>query len=220
MKTNTKIFGGIVVLVLALATIGSVSADTIYSASFGAGFGNGDSNDEDREDGLLADYMEAAIAEGLGLTVEELNTLEADGANHYEIAMGLGINAEKFAAIMDSAQERAVALAAQDGISVQPFGTNGNGNGQFGSGINQDGQRLFGSGTDGEQRGGFGGRMASAEECEEDICSEQPLSQGFGRAMEDADGFAYGSGRMNETCDGETCGDDPVGRGVGRGRRQ
>jgi len=218
MKTTTKIFGGMAVLILVLATIGSVSADTIDSASFGAGFGNGDSNDEDREDGLLAEYMEAAIAEGFGLTVEELNTMEADGANHYEIAIGLGINAEEFAAIMDSAQERAVALAAQDGISAQPFGTNGNG--QFGRGINQDELRLIGSGTDEEQRGGFGSRMARAEECEEDICREQPLSQGFGRAMEDADGFAYGSGRMNETCDGETCGDDPVGRGVGRGRRQ
>jgi len=218
MKTTTKIFGGMAVLILVLATIGSVSADTIDSASFGAGFGNGDRNDEDREDGLLAEYMEAAVAEGLGLTVEELNTLEADGANHYEIAIGLGINAEEFAAIMDSAQERAVALAAQDGISAKPFGTNGNG--QFGRGINQDELRLIGSGTDEEQRGGFGSRMARAEECEEDICREQPLSQGFGRVMEDSDGFGYGNGRMNETCDGETCSEEIVGKGVGRGRRR
>ena len=38
--------------------------------------------------------------------------------------------------------------------------------------------------------------------------------------MEDADGFGYGSGIMNEACDGETCNEEPVGRGVGRGGRR
>lgn len=217
MKTTTKIFSGLAVLVLALASIGSVSADTIDFSSFGGGLGRGA---DEENDGLLADYMEAAIAEGLGLTVAELNALEADGSAHYEIALDLGFSAEEFEAIMDDAQERALALAEADGITLQPFGMKGSGNGGFGGGLNEDGQQNFRNRMDGESRGGFGGRMADAEDCDGGICSETPSGMGYGRGLDNEDGFGFGRGMLNEDCDGETCIAEPAGTGIGRGGRR
>jgi hypothetical protein len=178
MKTSTKIISGMAVLVLALASIGSVSASTIDSAVFGAGFGRG--NDEEN-DGLLADYMEAVIAESLGLSVEELNALEAEGKTHYLIALELGLSAEEFQSIMENAQDEAVALAAADGIVVQQFGMNGNGRGQYGSGLNDGAQPNFGNRADGQFGGGNGARVMDPEVCDGETCDAEPLGMGMGR---------------------------------------
>ena len=178
MKTSTKIISGMAVLVLALASIGSVSADTMDEASFGAGFGRG--NDEENE-GQLADYMEAAIAESLGLSVEELNALDADGKTHYEIALELGFSVEEFQTIMDNAQDEAIAMAAADGITIQQFGMNGNGRGQNGSGLNDGTQQNFGNRTDGEAGGRYGARVMDPAECELETCNAEPLGMGMGR---------------------------------------
>ncbi len=164
MKTNTKILSGLAALVLVLASIGSVSADTMDTASFGAGFGRGMDDDDEREDGLLASYMEAAIAESLGLSVEELNALEDEGKTHYDIALELGFSAEEFAAIMDSAQDAAMALAAEDGITLQPFG-----------------QPYFNNSEDGSFGRGYGQGMLNAEDCDEEICTAEALGAGMGR---------------------------------------
>jgi hypothetical protein len=178
MKTSMKIFSGIAVFVLALASISSVSANTMDGASFGAGFGRG--NDEEN-DGLLADYMEAVIAESLGLSVEELNALEAEGKTHYMIALELGLSAEEFQTIMENAQDEAVALAAADGIVVQQFGMNGNGRGQFGNGLNDGTQQNFGNFADGQFGGGNGARVMDPETCDGETCDAEPLGMGVGR---------------------------------------
>ncbi len=178
MKTSTKLLSGIAALVIAFASFGSVSADTMDGAAFGAGFGRG--NDEEN-DGLLADYMEAAIAESLGLSVEELNALEAEGKTHYMIAMDLGFSTAEFQAMMDKAQDAAVALAAADGITVQPFGMNGNGRGQFGSGLNDGSRQNFSNRADGQFGGGYGARVMDPAACDEGTCDAEPLGAGMGR---------------------------------------
>jgi hypothetical protein len=160
MKTSTKIFSGITVLALALASIGSVSADSIDIAAMGSGFGRG--NDQE-QDGLLADYMEAAIADSLGLSVEELNALEAEGETHYTIALDLGFSVEEFEAIMDSAQDLAIEMAAADGITIQQYGMAA-GNGRAAGGADGAG---FGRGI--------------AETCDEETCVAEPLGTGMGR---------------------------------------
>ena len=177
MKTSTKIISGMAVLVLALASIGSVSASTIDSAVFGVGNGgrgNGESG------GLLATYMEAVIAESLGLSVEELNALEAEGKTHYEIALELGLSAEEFRVMMDIARDKAIALAAADGIEVQQFGMNGNGHGQFGTGLNDGTQQNFGNRADGQFGGGNGARVMDPTACGEETCAAEPLGMGRG----------------------------------------
>ena len=177
MKTSTKIISGMAVLVLALASIGSVSADTMDDISFGAGYGRG--NDEE-SDGLLTDYMEAAMAESLGLSVEELNALDADGKTHYTIALELGFSVEEIQAMMDNARDEAVALAAADGITVQQFGMNGNGRGQYGSGLNGGLQQNFGTRTDDAIGGGYGARVMDLTACGEETCAAEPLGMGRG----------------------------------------
>ena len=181
MKTNTKILSGLAALVLVLASIGSVSADTMDTVSFGGDFGRGIDSDDEREDGLLASYMEAAIAESLGLSVEELNALEDEGKTHFDIALELGFSAEEFAAIMDSAQDAAMALAAEDGITLQPFGMNGKGRGQIGGGSYDEAQPYFNNGEDGSYGRGFGQGMLNAEDCDEETCTAEPLGAGMGR---------------------------------------
>ena len=181
MKTNTKILSGLAVLVLALASVGSVSANTIDSASFGGDLGRGIDSDDEREDGLLASYMEAAIAESLGLSVEELSALEDEGKTHYDIALELGFSAEEFAAIMDSAQDAAMALAAEDGITLQPFGMNGKSRGKIGGSVYDEAEPYFNNGEDGSYGRGFGQGMLNAEDCDEETCTAEPLGAGMGR---------------------------------------
>ena len=193
MKTGTKIITGLAVFALALASVGTVSADTMDTASTG-GYGRG--ADED-SDGQLAAYMEMAIAEGLGLTVEELNALDADGSLHAAIAADLGFTAEEFDAIMDNAQTRAVELAAADGITIQAFGRTSDEDFSGGFGMRN---------ADEDFSGGFGMRNA-----------DEGYSGGFSgrKAGENASG-----GRMNnaEACDEETCQVDPLGTGNGARR--
>lgn len=178
MKTSIKIMSGLAVFVLALASIGSVSADTLDAASNGVGFGRGNGEEDD---GLLASYVEAAIAESLGLSVDELNTLEAEGKTHYTIALDLGFSAEEFQAMMDQAQDQAVALAAADGITVQQFGMNSNGRGQSGSGLTDGTQRNFSNRSGETFGGGYGARVMDPETCEAETCDAEPLGMGVGR---------------------------------------
>jgi len=206
MKTNVKIMSALVAFVLVFASIGSVSADTLDEATYGAGFGM-DGDDED--DGLLADYMEAAIAEGLGLTVEELNAYEDDGANHYEIALALGFSAEEFGAIMDNARVTANAMAIEDGIIPEQFGKAVNRRGMYGMGLDGDGQPSFGKRTDDDSRGQFGSGLNDG------------LRQNLGKRTDDDFRGGLGGGMVNgEDCDPETCLADPAGIGLGRGRRR
>ena len=48
----------------------------------------------------MAPSIEGAIAEGLGLTVDELNVLDTDDTPHYPIAIDLGFTTEEFEAIL------------------------------------------------------------------------------------------------------------------------
>ena len=181
MKTTTKIFSVSAVLVLAFASIGSVSADTIDTADYGTGFGRGFDDDGDRDDGLLASYMEAAIADGLGLTVAELNALEDAGSTHIAIALDMGFSAEEFNAILENARNAAVAMAAEDGITPQAFGANGNGRGQSGSDLDDETQPFFNNREAGSFGRGTGQGLLNAEDCDQETCTAEPLGLGMGR---------------------------------------
>lgn len=157
MKKGTKSFAVLAVAAIALASFGVVSADTMDAAAVGGGYGRGFDSEEE---GLLASYMEAAIAEGLGLTVDELNALDADGTPHYLIAIDLGFTTEEYEAILESAQTRATELAAEDGIVIQQFG---------------------GMRSDGETPGMYGTRLLDPTLCEDGTCEPSPIGMGIGR---------------------------------------
>lgn len=156
MDNGTKLFSGLAVLVIALGSFGAVSAGTIEAAAAVGGYGRGfDSKDE----GLMASYMQAAIAEGLGLTIDELNALDADGTRHYLIAIDLGFTSEEYEAILENAQARAIELAIADGIVIQQFGLRG----------------------DGETPGMYGTRLLDLTRCNDGTCEPAPVGMGSGR---------------------------------------
>ena len=153
MKTNKKFFVGAVVVALALVSVSMVSADTTAVGPGNGGFGRGYGEEED---GLLADYMEAVIADSLGLTVEELDAFEAEGVTHFDIAMEKGLSVEEFNTILDNARDEAIALAAADGITIQMRAEDG-------------------------LRNGNGNRTVNMEDCTEETCVAQPVGTGIGR---------------------------------------
>ena len=130
MKTSIKIFAGIAAAAMLLTSIGAVSADSIEGAAFGSGYGYGAG---EGQGGQLEPYMEAAIAEALGLTVEEMEALVASGETHYTIALKQGLTAEEFTAVFESARAAALETAAKDGIVINQFGRNGNTSGRYGN---------------------------------------------------------------------------------------
>jgi hypothetical protein len=130
MKKSTKIFSGIVAIAVVLTTGGAVFAGTADVQAFGAGYGRGTG---DGEDGLLTTYMESAIAEGLGLTVEELDVLLAEGETHYTIALDQGLTVDEITAILENAQDVAIEMALSDGIVINRFGLGNESSGRFGT---------------------------------------------------------------------------------------
>ncbi len=154
MKTSMKIFVGIATAAMLLTSIGAVSADTIEGAAFGPGNGYGAG---EGQSGQLEPYMNAAIAEGLGLTVEEVDALLASGETHYSIALKQGLTAEEFTAIFEKAQAAALEMATKDGIVINQFGRNSNTAGRYGS------------------------CQFNPENCASGTCASQPMGTGIRR---------------------------------------
>jgi len=90
--------------------------------------------------GLLADYMHTAMAEALGLSVDELIAREEAGDTAWDIAAEQGLTFEEFQALMTTARQTAIDQAIADGV------------------ISADqGARMFGGqGGRGGMRGGSG----------------------------------------------------------------
>lgn len=126
--------------------------------------------------GPMHDYMEKAMAEAVGLTVDEFEARHDSGETFYQIALAEGFTSEEIPALMQAARANALDAAAADGVISQEqadwmnsrgFGRGmmngygyGNGDcpmyngdavpngGQFGPG-NAPGQGMMGSGRGG-----------------------------------------------------------------------
>jgi hypothetical protein len=106
--------------------------------------------------GILAEYTQQAIADLLGITLEEYEAYKLTGASFYDIAADLGIAPEKMVTLQADARELARQTALADGMltetEAQSFQErvgngqggwhqggrglrNGNGGGQFGTGL-------------------------------------------------------------------------------------
>ena len=110
--------------------------------------------------GPLADYMHAAMAEALGLSVEDLQARIDAGDTAWDIAAEQGLTTEEFQALMATARQTAIDQALADGVitaeqAERMF------NGPAGAGMgNCDGQNCDGSGVPGDcpNGGGMHGR--------------------------------------------------------------
>ena len=121
MKTSTKIFAGITAVVILLTSTGAVFADS--GDFFGQGQGQGQSQAQGQgrgvgsdENGLLNDYITAAMAEVFGLTPEEMD-LRLDAEESFiTIALSQGFAIEDVDGLMDKVRSTAVEIAASEGV--------------------------------------------------------------------------------------------------------
>ena len=165
MKTSTKILAGITAVAILLTSTGVTFADS--GDYLGQGQGQGQSQGqgqgrgvESEQDGLLDDYMTAAMAKVFGLTTEEMD-LRLDAEESFiTIALSQGFAIEDVDGLMDEVRSTAVELAAAEGVIL---------------GRQESNQMVSQLGTKGQ-----GGRIAGGEgalrtnmtdgECNEETC--------------------------------------------------
>jgi competence protein ComGC len=70
-------------------------------------------------DNPLHTYMQAALADAFGLTVDELNTLETDGKTLKDLAIEQNLTVADFQTKMDTARQTALDKAVADGVITQ-----------------------------------------------------------------------------------------------------
>ena len=172
MKTSTKIFAGITAVAILLTSTGAAFADSGDYYGQGQGQGQDQAQGQGRgvgseEDGLLNDYMTAAMAEVFGLTIEEINLRMEAEESFITIALSQGFEIEDIDGMMDNIRSTAVEIAASEGVIL---------------GRQESNQMLSQLGTKGQ-----GGRIAGQEgapknnmidgECDEETCDcdSEPL---------------------------------------------
>jgi len=122
MKKTLMFVALVGVVALALGVTGYAYAqDDDPSSPFGrGGFGPGMMGwAGDREFGPLHETMEAAIAEALGISAEELEAAHDEGKTAWDIAQEQSLSAEQFSAMMSEARSAALQQAVADGTITQ-----------------------------------------------------------------------------------------------------
>jgi len=126
-----KVWIGIVlvgVLVAAFAATGLVLAQagapqgTQGNSQFGMGLHGMMANSQGLArtgEGPLHDYMVAAFADQLGLTVDEINQRLSDGEHMVDIALDQGLTLDEFRALMLDIRAQALEQAVADGVITQ-----------------------------------------------------------------------------------------------------
>ena len=123
--------------------------------------------------GPMHEYMQQAMAEAVGLSVEEFEARHNAGETFYQIALAEGFSAEEIPALMQAARAEGLDAAAADGVITQEqadwmksrgFGRGGmmGGYGGFGNGecpmFDGDEAPYSGQFGPGMMNGGRGGR--------------------------------------------------------------
>ena len=119
MKTGTKIFAGITAVAILLTSTGAVFADS--GDYFGQGQGQSQGQGQGRgveseQDGLMDDYMTAAMADVFGLTIEEMELRLKAEESFITTALSQGFKIEDVGGMMDQVRSTAVEIAASEGI--------------------------------------------------------------------------------------------------------
>ncbi len=149
-----KILIGIVlacVLVAVFAAVGTVAAQgrgPQGDGSFGVGGRGMMANSQGftgTDAGLLHDYMTAAFADQLNVSVDEINERLASGEHMVDIALEQGLTVEEFRALMVDVRAQAIDQALADGVITQ----------EQADWMKSRGAGMYGA--RGGMRGGFGG---------------------------------------------------------------
>ena len=116
--------------------------------------------------------MHEAIADALGISVEEFEAAVADGENAFTLAQGLGIDIAELQAAMDAVHEAAFQQAIDDGLVSQEqadwmLSHRGGQSGQGGQGSHgTDMNRGQGNGSTGMMGRGAGSNGSQTGECQ------------------------------------------------------
>lgn len=145
MKKYLLIFS-LVILALGAFSVGVAAAQGQQPPVAGHGpgmMGNGGS-------GFLNDYMVKALADTLGLPVEEFESRHNAGETFYEIAIAQGFTADELPAMMLEARNSAVDAALADGVLTQEqadwMKTRGFGRGNMQGGYGDGTCPMYGTG--------------------------------------------------------------------------
>jgi len=180
------IVGSLVIVgVMVFGAVGYASAQTLLPGFFGSrmmsnwtngvGMMNGkggnwgaDVAGENIQTGMMAngsmnEYMEAALAEAVGLTEEDIEARFANGESYYDIALAQGFSAEEIPALLTEARTTALNQMVADGLITQDQATlmlermaNGMGNGFSNGMMGGYGSAMGSRGSYGEMRSGEG----------------------------------------------------------------
>ena len=137
-KGDNKMKRNILLALVAALTISMVVTGIAFAQGYGPGgngvnVGTGISLEVN-----LSNYMPTAMADVLGLSVDEVNARLASGETFYTIALSLGYTTDQLPALMTSVRDKAIELATAAGaISVDQssfllgnqYGGNARGNG-------------------------------------------------------------------------------------------
>jgi hypothetical protein len=146
----------VIAFVLA-AMVGLLAAGVAFAQDDNPPFGDRGPKDGS---GLLHDYMSEAMADALGMTVEELQASHDAGGNFSDLALAQDLTEEELSALMQDARTTALDAAAKDGVITQEqadlMKERGAGRGGSGNGV-CDGSGAFDrSGARGGRQGGRG----------------------------------------------------------------
>jgi hypothetical protein len=140
------------VALLATASLAAAQSDNPPGTDWGRrGGGMMGWNADAGTTGPLHDYMLAAVADELGLTVDELEASLADGTHMYIVAEELGYSFEEWQQIMSDAHQTAVEQALADGVITAEQAEWMNSRGYA-----NPGARMGGMGRGMARGGGFG----------------------------------------------------------------
>ena len=103
----------ILLALITALTISMVATGIAFAQGNGIGAGTGINLEVN-----LRDYMPAAIADVLGLSVEDVNARLASGETFYTIAQSLGYTTDQLPALMTSVREKAIELATAAGALI------------------------------------------------------------------------------------------------------
>lgn len=106
----------ILLALVAALTISMVATGIAFAQGYGPG-GNGVSAGTSLDLNVnLSGYMPAAMADVLGLSMEDVNAKLASGETFYTFAPSLGYSSDQLPALMDSLRTKAIDLAAAAGV--------------------------------------------------------------------------------------------------------
>ena len=113
-----------------VVTLGALSVGVVSAQEGGPPYGQRGVADGT---GTLHDYMEEAMADAVGLSVDAFEARHDAGETFYQIALAQGFTAEEIPALMQEARANALDAAAKDGVISQEqadwMGSRGGGRG-------------------------------------------------------------------------------------------